>query len=172
MGRKNIAPLIRQIGAILSYPHASAALPPETEHRYPLCRMLGGLQSRSGHSEEEKNLLPLVQIRSFLHLSQLVLVRRFCLFSGHGLPDLLPQIFLVPWCRLPGLSVEQIYVIPPYGILPSTSRLSHKPSSSETSIAFWGVTRIIRIYRACPLVYIYIYIYIYIGHWVKTWGLL
>jgi hypothetical protein len=50
--------------------------------------------------------------------------------------------------------VEQIYVIPPYGILPSTSRLSQRPSSSETSIAFWWVTRIVRLYRACSVVYI------------------
>jgi hypothetical protein len=35
--------------------HAPAALPPGKEHRYPLDRRLGGPQSRSGHSGEEKN---------------------------------------------------------------------------------------------------------------------
>jgi hypothetical protein len=35
--------------------HAPAALPPGKEPQYPLDRRLGGLQSRSGHGDEEKN---------------------------------------------------------------------------------------------------------------------
>jgi hypothetical protein len=38
--------------------HASAALLPEKEPRYQLDKRLGGLQSRSGHSGEEKNYQP------------------------------------------------------------------------------------------------------------------
>jgi hypothetical protein len=35
--------------------HASAALPPGKEPRYPLDKRLGGLQTHSGHGGEEKN---------------------------------------------------------------------------------------------------------------------
>jgi hypothetical protein len=39
--------------------HGQVALPPgERAHRYPLDRMLGGPQSRSGRCGEEKNLAP------------------------------------------------------------------------------------------------------------------
>jgi hypothetical protein len=38
--------------------HAPAALPQEKRPRYPLDRMLGGPQSRSGHGGEEKNSQP------------------------------------------------------------------------------------------------------------------
>jgi hypothetical protein len=38
--------------------HAPAALFPEKSPWYPLDRMLGGLQSRSGHGSEEKNSQP------------------------------------------------------------------------------------------------------------------
>jgi len=36
--------------------HTSAALPPENEPRYPLDRRLGGSQSWSGRSGEEKKV--------------------------------------------------------------------------------------------------------------------
>jgi hypothetical protein len=38
--------------------HASAALTPWKEPRYPLDKRLGGPQSRSGHYGEEKNQPP------------------------------------------------------------------------------------------------------------------
>jgi hypothetical protein len=37
--------------------HAPAALPPEKEPQYPLHKRLGGPQSRSEHSGEERHLL-------------------------------------------------------------------------------------------------------------------
>jgi len=154
MGSRNIAPPIRQLGARLSYPHSSAALPPG-QNTSTHC-IEGWAEFRAGLDilKKRKICCPFYKSEAFLHSSQLVLVWSFGLFSGHGLPDLLPHTFSVPCCLLPGLSVEQIYVIPPYGILPSTSRLSHRPSSSETSIAFWWVTRIVRLYHACSVVYI------------------
>jgi hypothetical protein len=39
--------------------HALASLPQRIRPWYPLYRRLGGLQSRSGHSGEEKNFQPL-----------------------------------------------------------------------------------------------------------------
>lgn len=50
-------------------------------------------------------------------------------------PHLLPPTFAVPCCRLPVLYLRQIY-----SILPSTSRLCHRPSSSHY---FFGDTRVI-----------------------------
>jgi hypothetical protein len=39
--------------------HAPAALPPGKETLLPICRRLGGPQSRSGYGGEEKNSHPL-----------------------------------------------------------------------------------------------------------------
>jgi hypothetical protein len=63
----------------------------------------------------------------------LLLLWRFDPFSEHGLPDLLPPTFLVASCCLRFPCLEQIDGFPPNIILPSTSMLSHWPSSSETS---------------------------------------
>ena len=58
----------------------------------------------------------------------------FGLFLGHGLPDLLPPTFALLRCRLPVPCPEQFYGMSPTSILPSTSRTSHRPASSETSL--------------------------------------
>ena len=42
--------------------HASAAVPPEKEPRYPLNRRLGGPHSRTGFGEKDKNVLSLPSI--------------------------------------------------------------------------------------------------------------
>ena len=78
--------------------------------------------------------------RFFRELQEHGLIRLFLLFlwffgqfSGCGLPDLLPATFSRPCCRLPVPYLKEAYGILPNNIVPSTSRLSHVPSSSEVS---------------------------------------
>jgi hypothetical protein len=49
----------RHLMDVIGQLHAPAALPPGKSPWYPLDRRLGRLQSRSGHSDEEKNSHPL-----------------------------------------------------------------------------------------------------------------
>ena len=74
-----------------------------------------------------------MQLVFFFSFLFLLFLCCFCQFSERGFPALFPPIFFLPYCTLPVPYLEQTCGIPLNSIRPSTSRLSHRSSSSEIS---------------------------------------